>query len=219
MGKTTTEPITTTSITTTTTTTSGVTTTTTKPDTTTSTIATTTKPVATTTTTVSADDTTTTTVAADDTIVVDDSNDEPVLPDLEDIEDAIDPTTIIETEDELEEIVEPGVPSEGEIIDTAQPIAGDTNDNDGSVVVVGNTESPNIDSSEDAKRMPFEEAQKIFVPIIVIFTAIAIALAVGYIIKAGKTPQAIKYGCIFIAVALIIFLIAFLVFYGVYGKL
>merc|ERR1712113_1186811 len=130
----------------------------------------------TTTTTIAANDATTTTVVADDTIVVDDSNDEPGVPDLEDIEDAIDPTTIIETEDELEEIVEPGVPSEGDIIDTAQPIAGETNVNDGSVVVVGNTESPNIDSSEDAKRMPFEEAQKIFVPIIVIFTAIAIAL-------------------------------------------
>merc|ERR1712176_933164 len=83
---------------------------------------------------------------------------------------------------------------------------------------VANTDMPNIDV-EDSTRMPLEDAQKIFLPIIIVFTVIAIALAIGYFIKAGKTALAQKYMIIFIAVALVIFLIAMLVFYGVYGQL
>lgn len=67
--------------------------------------------------------------------------------------------------------------------------------------------------------MPLDDAQKIFLPIIIIFTVIAMALAIGYFIKAGKTAVAKKWMIIFIVVALVIFLIAMLVFYGVYGQL
>jgi len=139
------------------------------------------------------------------------------------------PDVVVDGEDEIDGVDEDGEPivppvvespvidPDTDVIDPVVPSAVPIVDSSSSGVV--NTNAPVIVDDNDGGRMPFEEAQRIFVPIIVIFTAIAIALSVGYIIKAGKTPQAIKYGCIFIAVALVIFLIAFLVFYGVYGKL
>ena len=62
---------------------------------------------------------------------------------------------------------------------------------------IADTDIPNIDV-EDSTRMPLEDAQKIFLPIIIIFTVIAIALAIGYFIKAGKTAVAQKHMIIFI---------------------
>ena len=56
---------------------------------------------------------------------------------------------------------------------------------------------PDIDI-EDSTRMPLEDAQKIFLPIVIVFTVIAIALAIGYFIKVGKTAAAKKYMIIFI---------------------
>jgi uncharacterized membrane protein YwzB len=67
--------------------------------------------------------------------------------------------------------------------------------------------------------MNVEDAQVIFLPIVCIITAIIIALAIGYFFKAGKTKQAGIYMGVFIAVALLLFLAAMLIFYGVYGKL
>ena len=59
-----------------------------------------------------------------------------------------------------------------------------------------NTDGPDI--GEDATRMPLEDAQKIFLPIIIIFTVIAIALAIGYFISSGKSAVAKKWMIIFI---------------------
>ena len=79
-------------------------------------------------------------------------------------------------------------------VDTPVVTSGDTN----RPVPIVDTETPNIGASDEDGKMPFEDAQKIFVPIIVIFTVVSIALAIGFIIKAGKTASAIKYGGIFI---------------------
>ena len=67
---------------------------------------------------------------------------------------------------------------------------------------IADTESPNIDT-EDSTRMPLEDAQKIFLPIVIIFTVIAIALAIGYFIKAGKTAMAKKWMIIFIGMCFV----------------
>merc|ERR1712113_25650 len=134
---------------------------------------------------------------------------EPEAPEIEEPEPDVPLPDEIEPE-VPEEVPEPDVPLPDEIetqAPEANPIAGPTD-----------TQSPDI-NVEDSTRMPLEDAQKIFLPIIIIFTVIAMALAVGYFIKAGKTKVAMKWMIIFIVIALVIFLIAMLVFYGVYGQL
>ena len=68
--------------------------------------------------------------------------------------------------------------------------------------IAANTETPNI-GGDDSTRMPLEDAQKIFLPIVIIFTVIAIALAIGYFIKAGKTAMAKKWMIIFIGMCFV----------------
>ena len=78
--------------------------------------------------------------------------------------------------------------------DTPVVTPGDTN----RPVQMVDTETPNIGASDEDEKMPFEDTPKIFVPIIFIFTVVSIALAIGFIIEAGKTASAIKYEDIFI---------------------
>ena len=178
--------------TTTTTTTKAPTTTTstTKPETTTSTVAPADATTKTTTTVAPADATTktTTTVAPADATTKT-------------------TTTVASDASDATTKTEPEMPSPGDIEDTASEdnqdseISGVNQDNTNQGVPIANnvnTETPNIGASDEDGKMPFEDAQKIFVPIIVIFTVVSIALAIGFIIKAGKTASAIKYGGIFI---------------------
>ena len=183
---TTTKTATTTTTTTTTTSTTAVTTKTTT--------TTTVDPTETTTTTTKEATTTTTTVASDDTTVSTSSlasNEEPGPPNEEDI---IASTTKVATTTKVAD------DTKTDDVDTEAPVVLPDNNTQGGVPIVGtvSTEIPSLGGSDDGGKMNFDDAQKIFVPIVVIFTVIAIALAIGYIIKAGKTPQAIKFGVIFI---------------------
>merc|ERR1712099_65247 len=114
---------------------------------------------------------------------------EPEVPLPDDIEPEAPETEVPEPDVPLPDQIEPEVP----VTEAPKPIVGTVD-----------TQSPDI-NVEDSTRMPLEDAQKIFLPIIIIFTVIAMALAVGYFIKAGKTKVAMKWMIIFIVIALVIF--------------